>query len=329
MRRGLGVAVALLALAGAVSACAGGHASPQGGGTTSPTGFIANGSLRCTATAPSSVQAGTPLRVIIRVKNVSNHTVNLPNPGGDLDYGAVVKAADGTTYDTRYVGGMGGFGPTEDPIAPGATVRPSDGGGVLVSWRGPLRVTPWCDTTPLAPLRVEVRSPGPPPNSGAAIAAVVGAAGHLLDHCRPTRPGVPVQGRIYPPGGNLPPMPATCTVRLRNEGRFLMAQAVILTPPGSARDVSGSEPNLGIRGSHFKQPWEVLVWDSVVTKNGATRVNAASEFDNTKHFSQRTASEWTLPTGSGSHWQYDGHTICGGYGSGGSLILQFITSCPR
>lgn len=263
----------------------------------------------------------------IRVTNVSFHTVNLPDPGGDLDYGAVLKAADGATYDTRYVGGLGGYGPTEWPIAPGKTVRPYDGGDVLVSWRGPLRVTPWCDTTRLPPIRVAVRSPGPPATNRVAIGEVIATAGHLLDHCRPTQSGVPVQGWIYPPTGNVAPMRATCSVRLRSEGRFLRAQTVIVTPPGHGSGVSATEPNLDLRG-RLKRPYEVLVWDSVVTKNGATRVNLTSGYAPAR-FSRRTAPEWTLGTGSGSDWQYDKAMICGGYGSGGSLIIQFIAACRR
>src|SRR5581483_872065 len=98
---------------------------------------------------------------------------------------------------------------------------------LLVRWRGPLRITPGCGGTALPAMQVGVTAPGPPPAEGKAVADVVAAAGHLLDHCRPARAGVPVQGRIEPPSGDAPPMAATCSVTVRDEGSFLLAQALI------------------------------------------------------------------------------------------------------
>jgi hypothetical protein len=125
----------------------------------------------------------------------------------------------GATYDTR-VPLRNEFGPLAAPttIAPGKTAKvPWIGKYLFVRWRGPLQVTPGCGQKALPAQRVGVTAPGPPPDERTAVADAVSASNHLLDHCRPERARIPVQGLIYPPGRDAPPMPATCSVSSRKK----------------------------------------------------------------------------------------------------------------
>jgi hypothetical protein len=237
-------AIVLGATALAASACGGSHRAAStvvtlGGPlkervsakTVSSSRLILGGQVRCTATVARSVQAGESLGLRFAVRNISAHPVKVPLGRGSL--WLVVRAADGATYDTR-VPLRSEKGPMVIPatIPPGATKTVAFVGKYLrVRWRGPLQVTPGCEQTPLAVLPVRVTPPGPPPDAGTAVADVVAASGHLLDHCRPERAGVAVQGQINPPSGNTPPMQATCSVTVQDQGDFLVAQAVIVSPP--------------------------------------------------------------------------------------------------
>lgn len=288
--------------------------------------LILGGRVRCTASVSRSVQAGSPLELTFAVRNVSKRTVRVPLTGGGL--WLVVRATDGTTYDTR-VPLRNAIGPlvAAPPIAPGAMKSVGWVGKYLrVRWRGPLRVTPGCGTTALPALTVAVTAPGPPADERTAVANVVAASGHLLDHCRPERAGVAVQGQIYPPTGNTPPMPATCSVSLRREGQFLVAQALIASPRGIDRvHVNQVYEELSV---HHASPYEVVAWQFVVTKSGATPV-AATEVDATKA-ANRMAPNWSW-TSSGVQQLGSGSSRCGGSGEswgGASPTVEFITVCP-
>jgi hypothetical protein len=240
----------------------------------------------------------------------------------------VVRAADGTTYDTR-VPLRNEIGPliAAPPIAPGTTKKVVWVGKYLrVRWRGPLRVTPGCGTTALPSLTVAVEAPGPPANERTAVAEVVAASGHLLDHCRPERAGVAVQGQIYPPTGSTPRMSASCSVSLHPEGQFLVAQVLIASPRGidHAR-VNQPYEELSV---HHASPYEVVAWQFVVTKKGATPV-AATEVDATKA-SNRMAPNWSW-TSSGVRQLGSGSSRCGGSGEswgGANPSVEFISACP-
>jgi hypothetical protein len=294
--------------------------------TVSSNRLILDGRVRCTATVSESVQAGSPLGLAFAVRNVSNRTVRVPLTGGGL--WLVVRAADGTTYDTR-VPLRNEIGPLVAalPIAPGTTKRVAWVGRYLrVRWRGPLRVTPGCGTTALPTLTVAVESPGRPADERAAVAEVVAASGHLLDHCRPERAGVAVQGQIYPPTGSTPRMSASCSVSLRREGQFLVAQVLIASPRGidHAR-VNQPYEELSV---HHASPYEVVAWQFVLTKNGATPV-AATEVDATKA-SKRMAPNWSW-TSPGVQRLGSGSSRCGGSGEswgGTSPSVEFISVCP-
>jgi len=285
--------------------------------------LILGGRVRCTATVSRSVQAGDALGLTFAVRNISSHPVEVPLTDGGL--WLVVRAADGTTYDTR-VPLRNEIGPvaasTEIPSGTTKTV-PWIGKYLRVRWQGPLRVTAGCGQSALPVLRVGVRASGPPPDERTAVADVVAASGHLLDHCRPERAGVAVQGRIYSPDGSAPPMRATCSVSTKSEGRFLVAQALIVSPSG-VRDVHVSEPYEGL-SLHHASPYEASAWEFVVTKDGAISVDSAEE-DATKP-DKRMAPYWSL---TGSHWKQSGDSRCGGSGGGwgGPPMVMFISVCP-
>ena len=260
------------------------------------------------------------------MRNISAHPVKVPLGRGSL--WLVVRAADGTTYDTR-VPLRSENGPMVIPttIPPGTTKTVAYVGKYLrVRWRGPLQVTPGCEQTPLAVLPVKVTSPGPPADEGTAVADVVAASGHLLDHCRPERAGVAVQGQINPPSGNTPPMQATCSVTLQDQGDFLVAQAVIVSPPDLGPvDTGQPYEQLSV---HHASPYEAVAWQFVVTKDGATPV-AAAEADATKP-ANRMAPDWSW-TSSGVRQLGSGDSRCGGSGEsfgGFGPTVEFVSVCP-
>jgi hypothetical protein len=221
-------------------------------------------------------------------------------------------------------------------IPPGTTKTVAYVGKYLrVRWRGPLQVTPGCEQTPLAVLPVGVTSPGPPPNDGTAVSDVVAASGHLLDHCRPERAGVAVQGQIFPPSGDTfppsgdtPPMSATCSVSIQNEGQFLVAQTLIASPPDLALgDLHVNQPYEQLSLRH-PSPYEAVAWEFVVTKDGATPV-AAAEAEATKP-ADHMAPDWTW-TSSGVQRLGSGSSRCGGSGGswgGTGPTVEFISACP-
>jgi hypothetical protein len=272
------------------------------------------------------VQVGSPLGLTFVVRNVSNQPARVFLGQGGL--WLVVRAADGTTYDTR-VPLRSEIGPISLPttIPAGTSKTVSWVGKYLpVRWRGPLRVTPGCDQSALPVLPVGVKSPGPPADEHAALADVVAASGHLLDHCRPERAGVAVQGQIYPPSGNTPPMAATCSVSIQHEGQFLVAQALIVSPRGLGyAHVSQPYEDISV---HHASPYEAVAWQFVVTKNGATPV-AAAEADATKP-ANRMAPDWSW-TSSGVQQLGSGSSRCGGSGGswgGTNPTVEFISVCP-
>jgi hypothetical protein len=301
--------------------------------TVSSSRLILHGAVRCTATVSRSVEAGSPLGITFALRNVSKHPAKVfLGRGGQW---VVVRAGDGRTYDTR-VPLRGEEGPIAIPttVPPGTTKAVSYVGKyLLVRWSGPLRVTPGCGTTGLPALTVAVKAPGPPPDERTAVADVVAASGHLLDRCRPERVGVAVQGRIYPPSGNIyppsghtPPMAATCSVSLQHEGKFLTAQALIVSPPGQG-DVHVTQPYENL-SPHPTPPFEAIAWEFVVTKNGATPVAATAE-DATKP-ANRMAPDWSW-TSSGVQRLGRGSDRCGGSGEswgGASPSVEFISVCP-
>ena len=205
--------------------------------------LLARGRVRCTVTVPSTVQAGQALDVKIGLHNVSKRPVTIS--AGVFDAGVVLKAGDGTLYDSG--------GELQGLTIPPPIPRKLRAGGWLrlgpvsipVRWPGPLQVTPACMGKSLRAFRVAVATPLSPPSESAAIDEVVAVSAHLLDQCRPQTPGVPVDGTIQPSSGTGPPMPAQCSISISSEGRFLVAQELVVTPPG-------------LSGVQIYQPYETL-----------------------------------------------------------------------
>lgn len=336
--KGLSGAALLVGMMLAVSACGGGYQAnashnpgpPQGSvvsaGTVSSSALILDGRVRCTATVPRSVQAGSALGLTFTVRNVSDRPVKMRLANASW---LVVKAADGKTYDTRVLlrNQIGGPFIAPTPIPPGATrTLFSIGKYLAVRWSGPLRVTPGCDRTALPALPVGVQSPGPPPDDDTAVSDVVSASGHLLDRCRPEQAGVAVQGQIDSPDGKAPPMSATCSVTLHPEGQFVVAQALIVSPPDLS-DVHVTQPYEEL-SVHHAPSYEAVAWEFVVTRDGATSV-AATEANATKA-ADHMAPDWSwTSSGPGDR---PGGSRCGGWGTSGGgwtgPTVEFVSVCP-
>ena len=266
-------AVVLGAAVLAASACGSSHQTR--GRTLSSSRLILGGAVRCTATLTTPVQVGDELGVSIRFHNVSQHPVDVhPGYGGMW---VIVTSPDGTTYDTR-VPWENTFGPAPAPIplVPGATATRHLLPGLRVRWAGPLRVTPGCDISAAPPVRIAVTSPGLPESATAAVNDVVAATGHLLDNCRPSKPGVAVVGRIDPPSGDAPPLQARCSINLQKRRGFYDAQVLVLTPP-DLQGVRVEQPYEALTGTTVRnENTQALAWEFIVTRNGATSVSSAN-----------------------------------------------------
>jgi len=323
------LAAALLAtVALAASACGSGHRADSG--TVTSSRFILGGTVRCTATLPSSVQIGHELGVTVSFRNVTSHAVHVQPAYGGI--WVLVKSPDGTTYDTR-VPLENSLGPPPRPIAlrPGAVATSHLLQVLRVRWQGPLRVTPGCDVSAAPSIRVTVTSPGPPASTTAAFDDVVAATGHLFDHCRPTGPGASVVGRIDAPRRSAPPMRARCSITVRHERSFDLAQALVITPP-SLRGIRVNEPYEAL-------PWfpgagnttinaEAIAWQFVVTRDGATSVDSTS-VESAKAGSGLMAPDWQWTS---SGWTgRPGGSRCGHTGGGGGgyvgPYVEFVSAC--
>ena len=279
--------------------------------------LILGGSVRCTATATTPVEAGQKLGVTFAFRNVANHAVKVGLAPWQVRF--VLRAGDGTRFDTNTL-----VSPTipyipPTKLSPGTTKAVAGVGSLVrVRWQGPLRITPLCGQTRLPTLRVGVIAAGPPANGEKAVADVVAAAGHLFDHCRPQRAGVPVRGQIDAPDGNSPPLNASCSVSIQPAGQFWLARALVLSPPG-LHYTNVSRPFVRLVVKRGRNAEEV-VWEFVVTKNGATSVDSA-EADASKG-ADRMATFWSW---TGSDWVKSGDGRCGGFGSGGGGARPSIT----
>jgi len=297
--------------------------TPVSARTVSSSRFVLHGRVRCTATVTTPVEAGHQIDVTFSLHNVSGSTARAPRD--ETSTGLVVRAGDGTRYDTAAAWVAAGYvgGPRMPVIIPSGETKTIGGPSVLVRWKGPLRITPTCERKPLPAVRIDVAAPGPPSTSGAAISDVVAATGGLLDHCRPEKPGVAVEGKIDSPGGPGSSMKARCSVTLRSEGRFLVAQVLMLIPP-KLRGVHVVQPydTLSWR-RHVRRPYEAIAWQLVVTKKGAVTV-AGSTHDATRA-GTTMAPEWFW---SGSSWGQPSAAKCGFEGYAAWPQLDLISVCP-
>jgi len=294
--------------------------------------LILGGRVRCTASVSSQVRVGHELRVKLALRNVSKRPVK-----GFFGYGStwlVVKAAGGTTYDTRVANRvLSPPAPIPTKLRPGATR--TLGAEVAVRWKGPLRITPGCVKKGLPRLHVAVVSPGPAPDETAAVNDVVDDAGHMLDQCRPREAGVPVDGEINPPTtGSAPPMSAQCSVSLTSEGSFWLAQVLVLIPAGLQgvtiqRPYELFGPPFGLFSTEPPPPppYEAVGWQDVVTQAGAQTV-AATTADATND--SPTSAMVPSYAWDGTTWIAAGTGTCGfhGWASGPIPTIDFISVCP-
>jgi hypothetical protein len=332
------VAVVLIPVTLATTACAGSHQAVNPPSSFLPTTteqsqgaaakvikssrLILNGRARCTVLVTASVSAGQPLTATFALHNVSNSRVKFERWYGT--FWLVVKTADGATYDTRTpLGGLVGGPISPAEISPGGTQKFA-GPSIPVPWKGPLRVTPGCGRSRLPALRVPVLSPGPPRDEATAVADVVGVAGHLFDGCRPLAAGVAVEGEIDAPDLSAPPMRAKCSVRLEPKGRFWVAQALVLVPP-DLPPVHIRLPYRQLPRLKRPAPYEAIAWQFVVTKDGATSTGGAT-LDATKG-AARMAPGWAL-TGPEAEQGRASTSRCGYQGFYGTPFVDFISVCP-
>lgn len=331
LKLALGAAV-FAAISLAATACGSSHPqSAQGtNGQVSSSRTLLGGRVQCTATVKTPVQVGAELGITFKFHNISKLPADL-----QLSYGgvwAIVKSPDGTAYDTRVplenARGPGVVGPTS--VQPGATLTQHLRPDLRIRWNGPLRVTPGCGLAASRPLQVAVTSAGMPTSTTAAIDDVVAATGHLLDHCRPRTPGVSVGGRIDAPSGDMPSLQARCSIDLRREGTFNVAQVLVVTPP-DLHGVQVDQTYEALTGTTAgNRNAQALAWEFVVTRAGATSVSSAN-YETTRR-GGRMAHGWFWNSAgpgpkSGDDFQ------CGG--SGGSTgnangpEVSFISDCGR
>jgi len=289
-------------------------------------GLMLHRRVRCTATVSSEVQAGQPVSVKFTLRNLSRHSLEVFD-----EPWLVVKASDGTTYDTREL-----FRGISVPPSWGRTKirgRATKSIGRVdlpIRWQGPLRITAGCGRKSLPSLQVAVESPGPPPDGSTAVSEVVAAAGHMLDQCRPQTPGVPVDGQLdAPAGATAPPMAARCSVSVSPEGSFWVAQVLVLIPPG-LQGVTVRQPyELFDPQSGFLSgppPYEAIAWEDVVTSEGAfTVASTLADATNTSPTSQMAPSY----TWNGTAWELTETALCGFHGGafGPYPTVEFISVC--
>jgi hypothetical protein len=243
----------------------------------------------------------------------------------------VLHAGDGTTYDTRvpYQSFPGIPPPFPRKLPPGATLHLGPV-AVPVRWSGPLVITPGCLGVKLHSLRVQVAGPWPSPSPSTAIGEVAAAAGNLFDHCLPTTSGVPVDGQIYPPSGTAPAMDARCSISISSEGTFLVAQALVLIPPGlSGVQIYQPYETLWPVGDPFSglaspPPYEAIAWQFVVTRARAIPVAASTMLATNSSTHIAPLFSWN-----GTKWQAAGDSCGGGLFSWGGRWpdVEFISAC--
>lgn len=295
--------------------------------------LLLGGRVRCTATAPSTVQVGHAVRVTFVLRNRSRRPVKVEV--GVFDSGLVVRAADGTTYNSWEPLTL--FPGLPPPLP--KRIRPHSSLGpwrltVRARWSGPLRITPSCEGKPLPALHVAVASPGPPPDETTALNAVIAASGGLLDQCRPQTPGVAVDGQIVAPDGSAPPMPAACSVSLEPEGTFWVAQELVLIPV-SLPGVTVQQPYELFAPPYSPlsplpstpPPYEAIAWQFVLTRE-ATLPVAAATVDATNGPPTQMEPSWYWD---GTTWKSAGTGSCGSHGwswGATSPTIDFISACP-
>lgn len=330
-----------LVLAAAVLAAVALAASARG--SSHPNGVVLDGAIRCTAalTTPAWVPVGHELAVVFRLHNITTHwrNVELTDPQTHRPISWIVVAGpQGTTYDSRFLTPASFGGPPPEPtrIWAGATI--TEHVRVPIRWEGPLRITPGCGPSKkLRTIPVHVTSSGLPTSRSGAISEVVGAAGHFLDHCRPRTSGVAVVGRIDPPSGDAPPLRARCSVSLRREHGFYLAQVLVVTPP-ELQDVHLQQQPYDFVETHGagRINEEAIAWEFAVTRSGAASVDWATSAQSRRGGGAIPAGTWNSHGWPRPSW-WDS---CGGHSWGWASArttaagwsgpnVEFVSVCGR
>jgi hypothetical protein len=124
---------------------------------------------------------------------------------------------------------------------------------------------------------------------------------------------------------------AECSLSLDSEGSFLVAQVLVVTPPGLTgvqvfQPYETLWPNGQFVGLSSSPPYEAIAWAFVVTRDKAVPVAAASLTATNPSGHIVPFYEW-----SGSGWSQSGSYSCGGgsFSAGGrGPELDFISTCP-
>lgn len=298
---------------------------PQPGDrTVSVSGSVRQGTLLCTATAPGVVDPGGSLGIAFTVTNVSDHTREIPG-SGVASY--VVSDADGVVFDpARQIPHSSPFIPPTE-IAPGETWE-SGTDQSLVSWAGPLTITPTCLRTVLPALTLDVAVPGQTPAVTEAIRRGAETNGGLLGMCMPVDDGLPTLGTIRPPTpADVPDMSASCSATVTLRDGFAVVRMLIVTPPEyqGVVYVADRPYYYFISIPDDGRAIEVIVWDVVVTADRASVVGGRTVARTEPGHGMSMDWIWT-----GTGWQGpDGGGSCGSQtSSGGPGFIQFISACP-
>ena len=126
-------------------------------------------------------------------------------------------------------------------------------------------------------------------------------------------------------------MRARCSITVRHERSFDLAQALVITPP-SLRGIRVNEPYEAL-------PWfpgagnttinaEAIAWQFVVTRDGAMSVDSTS-VESARAGSGRMAPDWQWTS---SGWTgRPGGSLCGHTGGGGGgypgPLVEFVSIC--
>lgn len=140
-------------------------------------------------------------------------------------------------------------------------------------------------------------------------------------------PGIPPPT----PPGSVAELNAECSLSLDSEGSFLVAQVLVVTPPGLTgvqvfQPYETLWPNGQFVGLSSSPPYEAIAWAFVVTRDKAVPVAAASLTATNPSGHIVPFYEW-----SGSGWSQSGSYSCGGgsFSAGGrGPELDFISTCP-
>jgi hypothetical protein len=282
---------------------------------------VRQGTLVCTVTAPGVVDPGRPLSIAFTVENISDQTREF-SATGSTSY--LVTNAEGVVYDTTNEIPI--FGPMVPPIeiAPGETW--GSGSDVrVVEWGGPLMITPACLGATLPGLTIDVAVPGPTPTVAEAIGRAEGTNGALMGECRPAIDESPTVGTIQTPTpADVPDMSASCSATVTLHDGFALVRMLIVTPPGEHELEGIDDPYFRFSIPDDGRPIEVVVWDVVVTQDGANVAGGWVE--------ARTASgagmapNWSW---NGTGWDGPGASKCGALtNASGPGYIEFINACP-